>query len=158
MELHPIIPVSIDDTLSLNQNTMVFSLAAFTVIITYTTVVWSAASQNSLCGHKSTPWHLRAKNLAHFSLHKKNSPHSLRSRLPCHSRCPCQHITTLQNTTLEDSTTPPPVNSSVSHSFRSDSLSTPYFLFLAFVPNRNKYRLSRRQKSCRVGHGVGLTL
>lgn len=45
MEFDPIIAVSIDDTISLKQNTKIFSLAAYTVIITYTTIVCSVKLQ-----------------------------------------------------------------------------------------------------------------
>ncbi len=138
MELHPIIPVSIDDTISLKRNTAVFSLAAGSVIIPYTTIVWSVKLQQ----HPKTVFVvirvlrgiLEQNIFAQFSLHKIIPPRSLRTRLPCHSRCPCQHLTTPQNPTLEDSSTPPPKSSSASHSFRPDSLSNPYFLFLSFCP------------------------
>ncbi len=74
MELHPIIPVSIDDTISLKRNTTVFSLAAGTVIIPYTTIVWSVKLQQ----HPKTVFVvirvlrgiLEQNILAQFSLHK----------------------------------------------------------------------------------------
>ncbi len=74
MELHPIIPVSIDDTISLKRNTTVFSLAAGTVIITYTTIVWSVKLQQ----HPKTVFVvirvlrgiLEQNIFAQFSLHK----------------------------------------------------------------------------------------
>lgn len=85
MELHPIIKVSIDDTISLKQNTELFSLAACTVITTYTTIVWSVKLQQ----HPKTAFVvIRAlrgileQKIWLSSVYTKNTPHSLKDTPP----------------------------------------------------------------------------